>query len=105
MIFTTLGTAVGDQAMPHPTGIVKSSHFSIVNSGLVLDPHQPFPMSELEALKKGPPSPVGPNLSPDIRHAEALKRLMEKSMGSETSTGQRDGDAILRWATTAANNY
>lgn len=82
--------------MLHHIRITTSSHSSKVNPEVLLDPHRPFLMSDLEALKDGPSSPVGPTLAPDIRHAEALQKLMERSMGSEENTSQRDGDAILR---------
>lgn len=82
--------------MLHHNRITTSSHSSTVNSRLILDPRRPFPMGDLEALKKGPSSPNGPTLGPDVRHAEALKKLMERSMCSESDTSRRDGDALLR---------
>lgn len=50
-------------------------------------------MSDLEGE---PLSPVGPEVSPDVRHAEALRALTERSIGSENRRGERDGAAILR---------
>lgn len=88
-------TAVGNQVMSCSI-VTTSPHFSIVNSGLVSVPHRPFPMSDLEALKKGPSSPLGPTLTPDTRHVEALKKLMERSMGSENNNNHRDEEAHLR---------
>lgn len=82
--------------MLHHMRITTNSHFSIVNPELILDTYRPFPMGELERLRKGPSSPVGPTLGPDVRHAEALKKLMERSMGSESNTSRCDGDALLR---------
>lgn len=74
----TMVTEVGDQVMICSIATT-SPHFSIVNSGLVSDPRRPFPMSDLEALKKAPSSPLGPTLTSDTRHAEALKKLMERN--------------------------
>lgn len=64
--------------------------------------HQSFSMSELDARNGESSSPIESEVSPDVRYAEALRALTERSLGSEDPRGHRDGEAILRYACAAA---